>query len=253
MTPQTAPQFAAAALGLLPHPPPPPKRNQPHPSDPYCWLCGGAVDAPGWPRAGTFPATFTNVNLAAAPTSQTVCQACVAVSSGETWRVYAARRPDLDLVTKHPISWRSYGHLVTPHSHACPKPRQWRAILLAPPTPPFVAVIPTSQQKHLLFRAAIAHDQAWFPVQLEEERVWVERAAFAACLAGFETLYRLGLSKEGIVTGRYHHGSLGKLPPRQFRAAEQDFAPWRTRAPDLVRLAAICATREEESDVPARI
>lgn len=232
--------FVARSLRLLPHAPPAKQAARADPPDAHCWLCGGALlpYAAGWDRS-VFPNTFTNVNLAAAPASRTVCQACVAVSSGDTWRAYAERRPELGLVTKHPISWRSYGHLVTEREHTCPKGRQWRAVLLEPPEPPFVAVIPETNQKHLLFRAAIATDRERFPVQVEEDRVWLDRGMFAACLAGFEALYRLGLSKEGIVTGRYHHGSLGKIGPRLFRAAEQDFALWRFRAPDLVRVAVL--------------
>lgn len=236
----TASQLVAAALALLPHPPPKPHAA----TDAHCWLCGGTIDAPGWPRT-VFPATFTNVNVAAAPSSRTVCQACVAVSSGETWAAYAARRPDLGLVTKHPISWRSYSHLVTATEHHCPRGPHWRRWLLDPPDPPFVAVVAVSGQKHLLFRASVATSQWIYPVQIEEERVVVNRERFAACLAAFEALYRLGLSKEGIATGRYHHGALVKIGPRAFHAAEAAFAPWRRDEPGLTRLAAICAAREE--------
>lgn len=241
----TGSRFCAEALELLPFPPEAAAVRVRPGADPRCWLCGGAIDAPGWSRDDAFPDTFTNVNLARVPDSRTVCQACAAVSRGESWAAYAARRPDLALVTKHPISWRSYPHAITADAHEVPSAARWRALLLDPPAPPFVFVIPESKQKHLLFRAAVAYSRDRYPVQLEEDQVVVDRAAFAACLAAIEALLALGFPRDAARSGRYGQEAIRRAGLAAWRAAEAAAAPWRRRAPDLVRLAALVGHRPE--------
>lgn len=243
---ETASQFAARSLGLLPFPPTAASGRVRQGDDPRCWLCGGEVEPPGWRREDAFPATFTNVNLAAVPTSRTVCQGCAAVSRGESWALYASRRPDLGLVTKHPISWRSYGHLVTETDHECPKPARWREILVDPPGPPFVIVIPESKQKHLLFRARIACDRDRYPVQLEEDAVLVDRANLTRCFDAFEGLLALGCRRGEILTGHYHPESMRKAGLAAWRGAEDRMVWWRSHSPDLMRLAVIAARDPEK-------
>lgn len=190
--------FAAETLGLLPWEPPPPKRGARFGSHPRCWLCGGATDGGGWPRAVAIADTFTNHNVAACPPSDTICQACVATSSGETWRAYCARRPDLGLKSVHPLSWRSYSHAIGPGvdgTAAHPARSGWRPFLLDPPPPPFLFVVAESGQKHLLFRSRVAWDREQFPVQVEEETVWLDRAGFAGCLADVEAALAAGWSR----------------------------------------------------------
>lgn len=214
-------------------------------TDPLCWLCGGETGGAGWPQPGTFPPTFTNHNLARVPTSRTVCGPCVALASKQTWEAYVAAHPDKGLKTGHAMSWRFYSHLFTPGQHACPTRAGWRAILLSPPEPPFLAVMATSGQKHILFRGQVATDREWFPLQVEDERVWIDRAGFARCLDLFERLYHLGYTREEIATGRYNVARVHKLGASRWRELEAMFRPWRERDPGYVRVAAIVAQREE--------
>ena len=218
-------------------------------NDPRCWLCGGETGGVGWPRA-SLPATFTTPTLAAVPTSGTICQACMALASKATWEAYVvawnAAYPDATpLKTGHATSWRNYSHLFRPGYHECPTRARWRAILLEPPEPPFLAVIATSGQKHLLFRGQVATDRDWFPVQVEDERIWIEWAGFRQCLMQFEALLALGYSREEIVTGRYQVARVHKQGMAAWRAAETRFRPWREREPGWVQLAAHVAQREE--------
>lgn len=246
MSPElTASQLIARTLALLPWEPPAPKGGERYGADARCWLCGGETAGVGWRRRGTFAPTFTNVNIVAVPSSQTVCQACVATSSGVAWQRYAARRPELGVKTTHPISWRSYSHAVTISGHECPSRSRWRDLLLEPPAPPFVFTIAISGQKHILFRSRIAHDRDRFPAQIEEESVWLERTAFASCLAAAEALLALGFSREAIARGDYPQHHIQRAGIRAWRDAEREMIHWRQRDPTLAQLACRFGRREE--------
>lgn len=218
--------------------------------DATCWLCGGPTGAVGWPVRDAIPETFTNHTLAGDRASATVCQPCAYFGAKASWEAYAAAHPALGLKTGHAMSWRCYSHAFSPAGHACPNRARWRALLLDPPAPPFLFVVAESGQKHLLFRARVAHDRDVFPVQLEDDGLVVDRARFAACLAALEVLYALGFSKASIATGRYHAGQLRAVGLAAWRPAEAAFAPWRRGAPQLVRLAAFCGQRPEKEDAP---
>lgn len=247
----TAPQFVAEALDLLPFPASASITGVKEATGDRCYLCGAVMDAPGWDRRDAFGPTFTNTNLAALPASIAVCQSCAAVSRGESWATYAARRPDLGLKTVHPISWRSYPHLITRDVHLIPRGEQWRDILLDPPEPPFVAMIPITAQKHLLFRCAVAWDRERYPVQFEEERVWIDRARFGECVIAAEDLLLMGMSREGVETGRYNQEAIRKAGVARWRAAEAVFAPWRRSHPAWVRLAVMIGRRPERKQKEA--
>lgn len=232
-------RFAAPVFGVLPYAPPEPKTGPGHGAHPRCWLCGGEAGSEPWHRPTAIAPTFTNHNLAAEPTSDSVCQACMAVSSGETWARYVAAHPEHGLKCSHPLSWRTYSHAVTLTGAEHPNRARWRALLLDPPQPPFLFVLSESSQKHLLFRSRVSFDRDRFVMQVEEDRVWVERAAFAECLHRFEALLEQGCRREEIVSGRYNPG---RRPAslRDWHAAEAAFAPWRATQPDSVRLAVHC-------------
>ncbi len=172
----------------------------------------------------------------------------MAMSAGDSWRDYCRAHPEMGLKGDPPLAWRSYSHVFARGLHICPTRAGWRDWLLNPPEPPFVFAIAETGQKHILFRARVAHDRDVFPVQVEEDTVLVDRARFAACLAALEALYDLGFSKDSIVTGRYHPAQLAKVGPAHWRQAEETFAPWRRTAPDLVRLAAFCGRRTAEEE-----
>lgn len=242
----SATQFAWRALGDAAYPPPEPKCGPRYGPDVACCLCGGPTGNVGWHRTA-LPPTYTNWNLCAVPASQTICQPCVALAGSDTWFDYVAAHPDAGLKASQPLSWRTYSHCFTATGHECPPRARWRDLLLEPPNPPFLFVITESGQKHLIFRAAVAYDRDTYPVQVEEDRLIVSRREFAECLAAFERLYALGFSKDSIRDVRYHPGQLAKVGHAAWRAAEQAFAPWRTRRQGLVRLAHFCAQKPQET------
>jgi len=211
-----------------------------------CYVCGLPDDKPGWDRRTMLGDTWTNGHKVKAPESVMICQACAATLRGESWAVYAERRADLGLKAKHPISWKSYPHAIWTGTHLIPRGEAWRDLLLNPPEPPFLFAIPTSAQKHILFLAAVATSRDRYPVQVEEDTVWVDREAFAQCLAAAEVLLLLGFSRDQVETGRYHQESIRRAGLRAFRDAEAAFAPWRIAQPAWARLAVMVGHRPEK-------
>jgi hypothetical protein len=237
-------QFAWHGLNCPPWPAP--AKDRAH--DARCWLCGGLTGGEGWSRR-TIPSTFTNHNAAAVPTSQTICTACAYFGAGDTWRAFVAAHPERNLKAVHPLSWRSYHQLFSASRHECPITRvRLRAILLGDVKTPCVLTVSESGQKHLLFRAPIAHRATRLLVQWEEDRIWVPRGWFERVLATVESLYALGFSKDSIGSGRYHSGQLIKVGLAAWRPLEQAMQSHRRVVPDLVRVALYVAQRPDVSE-----
>lgn len=239
---RSASQFAAACLSLPP---------VPHPkgfcaTSAFCWLCGADTHGQGWPLRDAIAPTFTNHNQAKAPASDAVCWQCVAMSSKAVWEGFVAAHPEKGLKTGHAMSWRCYSQVFSPALHDCPTRERWRGWLLNPPEPPFLFVIATSGQKHLIFRATVAEDRGLFPVQFEEESILVSRARLAQVFEDFEALYALGFSKDSILSGEYHHKQLLTVGLAAWRPLESKLAEHRRLAPDLLRLVHFCAQKPGE-------
>jgi CRISPR type IV-associated protein Csf1 len=197
-------------------------------------LCGGATDDVGWPQATAIAPTFTQHNTAACSDSDAVCQACAALTRAETFQALVRRLGlPIKVTTKDgrpwvQAGWHCYSHLVSEDGHyEAPHPARMREVLLDPPAGRWVLTINTSGQKHTLFRAVIASSRDYFPVQFDEERVWITRADFVACLAAWEYLAALGCGKDGIETGRYHPADTMRAGLAAWWPAEAAMAPWR--------------------------
>lgn len=239
--PSSPTAFAWEIVGGGPYPPP-----TPHP-DPVCWLCGGPTNGEGWPRRTTIPETFTNPTLARAPSSEAVCQPCVAMSSKTTWDRYVAAHPEMGLKTGYAVSWRSYSHVFSRSVYVSFKDHaEWRQWLLEPPEPPFLFIISTTGVKHLIFRGVIAHSRDRYPVVFGDHLIYVDRSQFEACLQAFEALCDMGFSRDAVLSGNYPYQQLFKVGVRSWNQAEKAFAPFRKAMPDLVMLAHRVARRKEE-------
>lgn len=240
-------RFAHACLGSpVWHPPSSSKRSPFHP-DARCWLCGGETGGVGWPRRDVLSSAFTNHPLAPVPASHTICQACVYVTSGETWRQYVAAHPERPLKAVQPLGWHSYSHLFTPTQIVAGLRRAEIGALLAdPPEPPFLLSLTESGKKHHLFRAAVATSRTAFPVQIEETRIWVRHCDYLACAAAARALFDAGASREAIESGRYHPATMQQIGLSRWRLLEAGVRPWRQREPDLLHLAIFTFTRPKE-------
>lgn len=244
----TSSQFAADCIGLTDHPHPKGKTA----AGAHCWLCGGSTQDRGWPLRDAINTTFTNHNRAAFPASDAVCWQCVAMSFSESWARYVARHPERGLSAHFPqkegknlraANWLYFSHLFREGWHETPSRARWREILLAPPEPPFLAVISTSGQKHLIFRARVARSRDRFWLQFEEETVWFAPARFAPVLQDFEALCAMGFSKDSVTTGRYHHGQLLKSDHSRWRDLERRMALHRRLCPHYVLIARFIAQK----------
>lgn len=254
---QSAPQFAHQCIGAPDWTPPIPKRGDQFGSDPQCWLCGGLTNGVGWPQRGKpafDPVSFTNVNAAAAPTSQTVCHACVYLGTNEGWREFVTRTEGEPPASTR-LGWRNYSHVfspVLPNGHRRLGRSDLRDVLLAPPDPPFVLCIALSGQKHLIFRSSIGYNGIWFPVQVEEETVHVRQFAFAACLSIVETLLDAGFTRDEILTGQYQQHRIAKAGIRNWGDLDAEAAVWRNGERSMFRLAIHVARRTEHDDTDAQ-
>lgn len=250
---QSAPQLAYRLINAPDWPPPLPSRGNQYGTDERCWLCGGPTNGVGWPNRGKpafDPASFTNVNAAAMPTSQTVCQACVYLGTNHGWRDFIARTEGEPPASMR-LGWRNYSHVFSPglpNGHQLLGRSQLRDALLHPPAPPFVLCIALSGQKHTIFRAQIAHNDAWFPVQVEEETVLVERTQFASCVGAVEALLDAGFTRDEILTGQYQAHRILKATIARWSSLESEAERWRTSARAMFRLAVHVARRANDND-----
>lgn len=230
--PETVTQFCARVLGLLPFDPPAPKR---YGASSYCWLCGGETLGIGWSQETAIAPTFTQHNTAKRHDSDAVCQGCAALTKAETYQAMI-KRLGLPIKIWTQCGWHSYSHYIREDGHyEAPVPSRMREILLDPPSGHWLLTVNSSGQKHTIFRGTIATSRDYFPVQVDEETVWIAHANFLAALAAWEHLAALGCGKAGIETGRYHPADTMRAGLAAWRPAEAAMAPWRA-FPGLVTI-----------------
>lgn len=248
-------QFVAGALGLPLVDPPLDRRGAVQiATDPTCWLCGGGTGGAGWPLALAIAPTFTQHNCARAGDSSTVCRACVALTKAETYQAFVRSRA-LELKLWTQAGWHSYSHLVTEDGgYEAPKRDRMRAVTLAPPASRWVLAINTSGKKHTLFRGQVAEGgRDLFPVQLDEDTIWLTRHDWPVCLAAVEALTAAGASRDEACAGRYHPETLRRMGPTVFRALDAAAAAWRAERPDWIALAAVVADGPPKRTAPAPV
>lgn len=238
---ETVTQFVSRSLGLLPYEPPEPKRGARYAADARCWLCGGATDGMGWPQSVAIAPTFTQHNTAKAGDSDAVCQGCAALTRADTFQGMIKHR-GLPIKIWTQCGWHSYSHFIREDGHyEAPSREVMRAIALSPPQGRWVLAINTTGQKHTLFRGAVASNQGFFPVQMDETTIWCRKDRLAACMADFEALAALGFSKDSILSGVYHPAQMLKVGLARWEPAESRMAPWRSEDPDMLALVHLIA------------
>lgn len=231
-------QFVATALELPVFPFPPSRKPIPVTAT-TCALCAGPLDTHAWPLPVALKQSAFTKRECRDPSSDAVCWPCMALRSSETWNVYVATLPEGHGKKEgKPIGWRNSSHIVTDDLHACPSRAEWRGWLMEPPKPPFVFVFAVSTQLQIIGEATIAHSRDGYPVQLDKESIWINRASYRACLQAFEALYDLGLTKDAIA-----NGEIPNLP--KYRTARAAWLPWLTTDRPLVRLVTLVSRRTE--------
>lgn len=157
--------------------------NIPPCQDKKCWLCGGDTNGKGLPIKQVIKTTFTNHDIAKAPWSNSVCEACY-------WGLSYS-------------SLRNYSILATLNGLYHPSKRQIRDLLIKPPEPPFVLTIAVSGQKWLHILAKVNYTNKVFEVMYENIPIKVNPSKFKDIVELVEELYRAGFTKEEILTGEY--------------------------------------------------
>jgi hypothetical protein len=198
-----------------------------------CWLCGALHDR-HVPKARAINSDFTNHGWAKSPHSDLVCLPCVLFLKASPMGMHY---------------WRNKGHWFTAGRHIEVQRDEWRTLLAQPHEPPYLATVPVSGQKHLIFRAPVVYGQN-AAVQFEEMQIWYDPREFAELLARFEDLYNAGLRKEEIVSGRPAPNRITKIGTLRWREMDSRIEPHRGKR--LLLLVAHCARRqerEEETDV----
>ena len=217
-----------------------------------CALCGGPAAAfgPAWRRERAIKTSFGPTDSFAVGASRAVCGACAHFAAGSTFQ---RRVADAGLGAKvwPQASWRSYSHIFAEGRHILPKREDWRAFLLSPPEPPFVAVMATSGQKNLVYRAAVAVDRQVFPVQVEEDSVLVDARAFGGVLADFEAAYNDGFPKDALLSGSYSTSTIMRVGKPAWMRREAALAPHRARHLRLLRLAHTVARKSATAPTAA--
>lgn len=205
-----------------------------------CWLCGGEIEEPPWRRRDAIPPTFTNPNLARAIDSDAVCQPCAYLGSGDSWREYCALLPERGWKSMHPLSWRSYSHVIAPGLHQTPFRSEWHEWLASPPDPPFIFVMALSGKKHLIFRARVSRSKNTYALQAEEDTLWVERDTMADVLKTTSSLLALGFSRKEINSGHYSPHRIFRARD-DFRILTEKLNRYRVREPELIDVATFAA------------
>jgi len=252
----TPPQFAWACCAAGDYPPPQPKRGARYAKSAWCYLCGGETNGVGWPKKLAIGPTFTDVSAALAPASDAICQACAATSQAEGWAQSVNTHPERGLPAFFPQkenkpprawNWLYSSHLfVAPSRHECPSRSGWRALLADPPAPPFIAIIAPMGKKQLIFKGVIASDRNVFPLRVDDDLLAFDLAKYLVAVADFERLYRLGFSKDSILSGHYSPKALLEIGAARWREAERPAREWRSRSPQLWSLCHYVAQREED-------
>lgn len=222
-------------------------------ADDVCWLCGGHVEpGAGWVLKDALAPTFTDFNQAKAPWSQTVCGACVALSSSSAYAAYArgVGKPEFFPVKegKKPraLNWLYFSHVVTPAEYHQPDRKQWRELLLNPPEPPFAMCMAVNGKKHVIFKGAISYSRDQYTVQADDTRIFVDREKLAELMELFEQAYAMGFSKDSLLTGNYNQAAIMAVGIAAWREIEQQMARWRSLEPGLMQLCHFCAQKPEQ-------
>lgn len=259
----TATQFAWRSLQCGDFPPPDVKSGERFGPDAECWLCGGDTRGVGWPLKTGLAPTFTDFPRAKCQHSTTVCQECVAMSQSDGWVQYVRAHPERGFAETFPakegkktrcLNWLYSSHVFTESWHETPSRQRIRDLLLNPPEPPFLFIIAFSGQKQIIFKGQVADSRDRFPVQADDERVYVERSAFAQMLADFEALYAMGFSKDTIAEGRdWNQARILHIGISAWRQANARMERWRRTRPEWVMLAAHCGQRPSDWTDPMKV
>lgn len=104
-----------------------------------------------------------------------------------------------------------YSYTVDPCGIHLHNVRELRDVLTTPQLPPFLAVITTSQKKHLFYKAVWNYTSDRFAVNLETETIYTSPARMRQLFDFIEGLQTLGCTKDALKRGEISFPVLGKV------------------------------------------
>lgn len=145
---------------------------------------------------------------------------------------------------------RMHSFVATPAGRRLLRRAEVRPVLLEPPDPPFVLCVTYTMKKHNAFRARVALHRAQFPVRVEDQLIWVDRAvAQEQATLLDEALGHWKLPRTAVCAGRWTQTHIRRLGLARWRVLEAALA--RHRGTPLFALLAwstvISTTHPEES------
>lgn len=221
-------------------------------SDESCWLCGGDTDGEGHSIKSIIGAAFTDTTIARNNNSKTVCYQCAALMKKDAWVVACEK---FNLPPHFPVkddkkpflsNWMFSSHVFSVGKWERPERNEVRSHLLNPPKPPFVMVFSLVGKKHVIFKSEINTNNDVFFVNVDENKILVDRVVFETILKEFEYAYNMGFSKDSLVTGNYNQAAAMKVGISTLREIEVLMREYRMREPDMLFLAGFCAQKYEK-------
>lgn len=152
-----------------------------------CNLCGAEVRG-GVPLKKLLGSSYMDWAVHKCSEATHICTACAFCLSINAKEGRAA-------VLRYPLTANRQGLRLLNRS-------EMRDALVSPPSPPFVAIVPVSQKKHLFSKAAISFSRDMFYCNLEETLMPVRREAFEKLVKCIEALRGVGIVKTDIEAGR---------------------------------------------------
>lgn len=190
----------------------------------HCYYCG----APDAQHPLQVSKSFTAGALVKTPSSDAMCWQCHGIMFGDMQRAWFFKDERWVALYMRGVSQLWQGdkllcptlskpqeHCQTSASGNVSKPATYPVLshiptrveqrdwLLNPPDPPFKIAIAESGQKHILYLAETGYSRDMFPVQFEEDGLWLDRKDFEATLGVYEKLLALEFSKTEINSGNY--------------------------------------------------
>lgn len=219
-----------------------------HGTDEQCWLCGGDTQGLGHRLKDVITSSFTDGNLAKAPTSQTICYSCAGLMKKETWEQACHKHghspyfPVKDGKKPCLSSWMFSSHVFSKDGWVRPERSEIAEILLNPPSPPFVITLAEVGKKHVIFKAQASHSQDNYFVNIDEQTIQVNKAKFATLLELVESAYQ-HFSKDSILTGNYNQHAVLQAGLKVWRDYEEQLKQYRKDDVDLLKLACFVARK----------
>lgn len=162
-------------------------------SDSWCVMCGTPIaTGDACNPLQDFGPTFNNHIDLRALSGRYICGDCAALR-GKEW---------LQTYSKTYACSTGFFKLASNEDYA--------AFVLSPPEPPFVAVLSTAKQQHLIWRAPVNASRDWLLIRMGDEVLSIRRAVVMQALSAYKALVHL------MATVPTERGYLLKGPPAIF-------------------------------------